>query len=132
MDFSNLPDDPKARIAEWNRRQRANEKLQCRHKDCEYKRYGCSDLCKQHAHERQERRSRSAQKAMATRRANYPEWGKPAHAQELWASRAHAFVATAIRRGVLPKLDGTIACTDCGNPAMEYDHRDYGRPLDVQ
>lgn len=23
-------------------------------------------------------------------------------------------------------------CTDCGNPAEVYDHRDYGRPLDVE
>jgi hypothetical protein len=41
-------------------------------------------------------------------------------------------VAAAKKQGLLPKLDGSIACVDCGEAAREYDHRDYARPLDVQ
>lgn len=39
-------------------------------------------------------------------------------------------VAYARRRGALadPK---TLACSDCARPARCYDHRDYGKPLDV-
>jgi len=33
--------------------------------------------------------------------------------------------------GRLPALDGTIPCEDCGAPATDYDHRDYGQPLVV-
>lgn len=40
-------------------------------------------------------------------------------------------VRKAVRQGGLPKLDGSIACVDCGAPARDYDHRDYSRPLDV-
>lgn len=43
---------------------------------------------------------------------------------------AHAAVATARRAGKLPdpyELD----CVDCGEPAIEYEHRDYSKPLDV-
>lgn len=50
----------------------------------------------------------------------------------LYQSLATSFVTVAIRHGDLPKLDGSIACVDCGNPAAEYDHRDYRQPLDVQ
>lgn len=46
-------------------------------------------------------------------------------------AKAHDVVACAVRRGKLPKLDGTIACVDCGKPARNYDHRDYAKPLDV-
>lgn len=44
---------------------------------------------------------------------------------------AHSSVAWAVKKGVLPRLDGSIACADCSNPATEYDHRDYDRPLAV-
>jgi hypothetical protein len=37
----------------------------------------------------------------------------------------------AVVRGRLPRLDGSIACVDCGKPAKHYDHRDYAKPLDV-
>jgi len=40
-------------------------------------------------------------------------------------------VATAINRGLLAKLDGSVKCVDCGKPARVYDHRDYAHPLDV-
>lgn len=49
-----------------------------------------------------------------------------------WAHLTHSIVSRAIRHGLLPKLDGTIACTDCGGAAKVYDHRDYSRPLDVE
>ena len=39
-------------------------------------------------------------------------------------------VKAAIKRGVLadPK---TLRCADCQGKAIEYDHRDYGKPLEV-
>jgi hypothetical protein len=39
----------------------------------------------------------------------------------------------AVARGKLPRLDGTVKCTDCPAPATEYDHRDYAKSkrLDV-
>lgn len=44
---------------------------------------------------------------------------------------AHRFVDIALRNGDLPRLNGDIACVDCGSPAQEYDHRDYKKPLEV-
>jgi len=44
---------------------------------------------------------------------------------------AHKIVALAVKSKILPELDGTIPCHDCGRPAHEYDHRDYKKPLDV-
>lgn len=44
---------------------------------------------------------------------------------------AHNAVASAIKRGALPRLDGSTACKDCGGPAKVYDHREYGKPLEV-
>lgn len=44
---------------------------------------------------------------------------------------AHAYVSTAIYNGDLPKLDGSVACVDCGIAATEYDHRDYKKPMEV-
>ena len=43
---------------------------------------------------------------------------------------AHKQVADAIRAGVLPK-PSTLACADCAGAAIEYDHRDYSKPLHV-
>lgn len=40
-------------------------------------------------------------------------------------------VAIAVQIGVLPKLDGSVLCVDCGAVATDYDHRDYNKPLDV-
>jgi hypothetical protein len=40
-------------------------------------------------------------------------------------------VLKARRQGLLPALNGSIACVDCGEPAAHYDHRDYSKPLDV-
>lgn len=45
---------------------------------------------------------------------------------------AHAKVHTAIERGELPRLDGSVPCADCGRPAQQYDHREYAKPLEVQ
>lgn len=44
---------------------------------------------------------------------------------------AHYQVWRAIRSGDLPRLDGSIACVDCGAPAKVYDHREYTKPLIV-
>lgn len=47
-------------------------------------------------------------------------------------TKAMYAVSRAIKKGDLPKLDGTIACVDCGKPACDYDHRDYSKPLQVE
>ena len=49
--------------------------------------------------------------------------------QQTLAIRA---VGVAVRIGMLPLLDGSIPCTDCAKPALEYDHRDYSQPLQVE
>ncbi|WP_144156521.1 hypothetical protein [Paraburkholderia sp. BCC1885] len=46
-----------------------------------------------------------------------------------WA--AHVEVSKAVARGDLAPV-ASLRCVDCGNPAHAYDHRDYGRPLDVE
>lgn len=46
--------------------------------------------------------------------------------------RAHSLVAGAVRRGELPNLKACdVQCVDCGERAVCYEHRDYGRPLAV-
>ena len=45
--------------------------------------------------------------------------------------RASYEVWKAVRRGDLPPAKA-LRCTDCGSPALEYDHRNYGKPLEVQ
>lgn len=47
------------------------------------------------------------------------------------ASEARREVVLAIREGRLAPAT-SLLCVDCGRPAVEYDHRDYGRPLDVE
>ena len=46
------------------------------------------------------------------------------------ANAAYAKVSAAIKQGLLPH-PSECACTDCGKPARDYDHRDYRKPLDV-
>ena len=45
--------------------------------------------------------------------------------------RAHNAVLAAVLDGKLPNPLGKL-CVDCGAPAWEYDHRDYGKPLQVE
>lgn len=47
------------------------------------------------------------------------------------ATAAHAEVARAVARGLLPRPN-TMVCADCGDPAEVYDHRDYAKPLEVE
>ena len=49
-----------------------------------------------------------------------------------YARLAHQYVTTAIYNGDLPRLDGSVRCTDCNDPAAEYDHRDYKKPMEVE
>lgn len=80
-----------------------------------------------------ERRREASMRGIATRAKNHKTWKRPFNAEKFWQGRAHGAVQTAIKRGILPSLKGgDYACTDCGGVALEYDHRDYGRPLDVQ
>lgn len=45
---------------------------------------------------------------------------------------AHSKVQHAIKMGKLKNLKNeNIACVDCGDRAVDYDHRDYAKPLDV-
>lgn len=44
---------------------------------------------------------------------------------------AGMYVFEAKKHGILPHLRGNYPCVDCGAPAYEYDHRDYGQPLKV-
>jgi hypothetical protein len=46
--------------------------------------------------------------------------------------RAYEMVRCAVKNGKLPRLDGTIKCTDCGKPAELYEHHNYNKPLDVE
>lgn len=53
-----------------------------------------------------------------------------------WGAKTGAAVAMkavndAVRRGELAPAK-SCTCADCGAPAIDYDHRDYNRPLDVQ
>jgi hypothetical protein len=45
--------------------------------------------------------------------------------------KAISLVQRAIRRGEMPPAKALI-CVDCGKPALEYDHRDYSKPLEVE
>jgi len=45
--------------------------------------------------------------------------------------KCSATVKKAVDYGVLPRLDGTVYCKDCGDIADRYDHRDYDKPLEV-
>lgn len=52
----------------------------------------------------------------------------------LWRSpqkEAHFQVARAKRFGLLPSARN-YQCVDCAAPAIEYDHRDYSKPLQVE
>lgn len=91
-----------------------------------------SMLCEQHYAERRARLSPIALRGAVTRRERYPERHMPLAADKFWQRYAMQMVSAAKSRGILPALDGTIACNDCGQPATKYEHRDYARPLDVE
>ena len=58
---------------------------------------------------------------------------RPVNAERWWQQRCHSAVQAAVKKGFLPDLKSSeYACMDCGAPALEYDHRDYGRPFDVE
>ena len=47
------------------------------------------------------------------------------------AGKARAAVSQAVRSGKLPPAK-SCACVDCGGPALDYDHRDYNKPMEVE
>lgn len=53
------------------------------------------------------------------------------HKRSLYFTLAHSFVHAAIRHGDLRPATHHL-CVDCNQPAHEYDHRDYTKPLDVE
>ena len=71
--------------------------------------------------------------------ANHNTTGRCGHHQYKWQNMqpistniaCQRIVKIAVMSGILPKLDGSIDCVDCGEPATGYDHRDYMKPLDV-
>ncbi|MEJ7746316.1 MAG: hypothetical protein WKF61_06115, partial [Luteimonas sp.] len=80
------------------------------------------------------RNKRERMKASMANRKTRSESGyfRPINAERWWQQRSHSLVQVAIKRGFLPNLKtGEYACMDCGAVAVEYDHRDYGRPFDV-
>lgn len=48
------------------------------------------------------------------------------------AIKAHAAVHYAIKKGQLSPITDNTKCVDCGLPAEHYDHRYYGKPLEVE
>lgn len=56
------------------------------------------------------------------------DW-KPTMRDRLVA-RAQHIANTAVKRGLLAEVE-TLKCTDCGEPASCYDHRNYYHPLAV-
>lgn len=46
--------------------------------------------------------------------------------------KAISIVRHAKYMGRLPFLTGAINCIDCAEPAADYDHRDYDKPLEVE
>lgn len=54
-----------------------------------------------------------------------PKIGKPL------AHKAREIAALARRTGKLPSFEG-VKCVNCGEPATQYDHRDYRKPLEVE
>ena len=71
--------------------------------------------------------------AAASRPRSNSHYFRPLNAECWWQRRCHSMVHAAIKRGLLPSLkSGEYACVDCGAVALEYDHRDYGRPFDVE
>lgn len=55
----------------------------------------------------------------------------PMPQEQSGASRAIRAVVWAKAKAILPPLAG-LRCVDCGSPATVYEHRDYGRPLEVE
>lgn len=78
------------------------------------------------------RQKAAIEKRNATMRERYPHKATPKHADFKWQQWAMGVVQKAKACGLLPQLDGSIACTDCDGAAYAYDHRDYSRPLDVE
>lgn len=60
------------------------------------------------------------------------DWNVHSLRRRFWngQSQAHAAVSLAIRKGEL-RAAKEFPCADCGIPATDYDHRDYGKPLEV-
>lgn len=46
------------------------------------------------------------------------------------AAKAYDIIGLAIATGKVPSARGLV-CVDCSEPATEYDHRDYTKPLEV-
>ena len=48
------------------------------------------------------------------------------------SARAASAVQKALKCGQLPRITAQTKCVDCSRPAQVYDHRDYGKPLEVE
>lgn len=60
------------------------------------------------------------------------DWDVASLRRRFWngQSAAHAAVSMAIKKGTLESPKAFI-CEDCDKTATDYDHRDYGKPLEV-
>lgn len=60
------------------------------------------------------------------------DWNIGSLRRRFWngQQQAHAAVSAAIKKGLLEPVTEFV-CSDCDNDATDYDHRDYGKPLDV-
>lgn len=47
-------------------------------------------------------------------------------------AKAQSITYKRVMTGELARLDGSILCVDCGEPATCYDHRDYNKPEIVE
>lgn len=53
------------------------------------------------------------------------------NAHEIAVQAANKEVSRAVRKGSLPKAS-TQRCVDCGAQALDWEHRDYSKPLAVE
>lgn len=121
-----------AHLAKINAEREANGKLICTKQKCGKNRHGLGTHCDLHAQEARANRAAGAKKASATRKANRQLRGGFPTPDQRWRQKAALCVALAKEMGILPILNGTVACADCGGVATEYEHRDYARPYDVE
>lgn len=62
----------------------------------------------------------------------YPSAPRDRARYRAWQARASLIIGSSIRNGVLVKAkDSGLLCVDCGVKAECWEHRDYGKPLDV-
>lgn len=108
-----------------------NQMLECSVEGCTNKRTYYLRICEAHWDAKQKRQREQGQRSAETRRRNRAARGERTP-DNRWAMFANRCVGFAKQMGILPPLDGSVDCVDCGKPAAQWEHRDYARPLDVE